>query len=92
MATIEAHQEQSTHVEVLLDRRVRYQKHKPGAHLSLERMPQGVFRIDSINQFGSRISINGGAIVLEAAPTVVERRGRIALLLPTGEELYFYAE
>jgi hypothetical protein len=92
VATVEAHQEQTTSVQVLLDRMVRYQKHKPGAHLSLERMPKEVFRIESIHQFGSRIIINGGAIALESAPAVVERGGRIALLLPTGEELYFYAE
>jgi hypothetical protein len=92
MATVEAHQDCSAAVERLLGRRVRYQKHKPGRHLSLERMPQGVFQIETVHRFGTRIIVNDGAIVMEGAPTVMERRGRIALLLETGEELYFFAE
>jgi len=92
MATVEAHQEVPTTVDVLLGRNVRYQKHKPGRALSVEGVPEGVFQIESLHRFGHRIVINGGMIVMETAPTVVERRGRIALLLPTGEELYFYAE
>lgn len=93
MATsVEAHQTSTTLVQVLLERRVRYQKHKPGRNLSLERVPEGFFQIDSIHQFGNRIVINDGIIVMEVAPTVMMRRGRIALLLPTGEELYFIIE
>jgi hypothetical protein len=92
MATVEAHQDCPANVGQLLGRRVRYQKHKPGRHLSLERMPQGVFQIESVYRFGTRIIVNDGAIVMESAPTVMERAGRIALLLATGEELYFYAE
>lgn len=92
MATVEAHQDLSTNVEMLLGRKLIYQKHKPGKNLSLERMPKTAFRIDSIHQFGSRIILNDGVIVMENAPTVIERKGRIALLLPTGEELYFYSE
>ena len=90
--TIEAHQTSTTLVQVLLERRVRYQKHKPGNNLSVERMPEGVFQIDSIHQFRERIIINDGIIVMEVAPAVMMRRGRIALLLPTGEELYFVIE
>ncbi|MFY0545776.1 hypothetical protein [Brevibacillus sp. H7] len=92
MATVEAHQEFSTTVEQLLGRVVRYQKHKPGRHLSLERVPQGYFQIESVHRFGSRIILNDGTIVLESAPTVMERGRRIALLLTTGEELYFFVE
>lgn len=92
MATVEAHQEPATFVEQLLGKRVKYQKHKPGKNLLLKRVPQDGFRIETIHQFGSRIIINDGDIVLEIAPTVMERRGRIALLLPTGEEIYFYQE
>lgn len=92
MATVEAHQDFSTNVEVLLGCRVSYQKHKPGKHLSVERLPKGVFLIDSIHQFGKRIIVNDGSIVMEIAPTVIQRGGRIALLLPTGEELYLLVE
>ncbi|MEJ8547129.1 hypothetical protein [Brevibacillus borstelensis] len=92
MATVEAHQDRSTGVEVLLGRLVRYQKHKPGRHLSVDRMPKGTFRIESVNRFGERIILNDGIVVMEAAPTVIERGGRIALLLATGEELYFTVE
>jgi hypothetical protein len=92
MATVEAHQDCFTTVEQLLGRRVRYQKHKPGRHLSLERMPQGQFQIETAHRFGTRIILNDGLIVMEGAPTVMERGGRIALLLETGEELYFFAE
>ena len=92
MATVEAHQVCSASVEQLLGRRVRYQKHKPGRHLSVERMPRENFRIDTVNRFGSRVVLNDGAIVMESAPTVMERKGRIALLLATGEELYFTVE
>lgn len=92
MATVEAHQDCSANVELLLGRRVRYQKHKPGRHLSLDRMPQGVFQIESVYRFGSRVVLNDGAVTMESAPTVMERGGRIALLLATGEELYFFAE
>lgn len=92
MATVEAHRMCSTSVEQLLGRRVCYQKHKPGRYLSLERVPRGIFQIDSVHQFGSRVVLNDGVVVMENAPTVIERRGRIALLLATGEELYFTAE
>lgn len=92
MATVEAHQELSTNVEMLLGRKVCYQKHKPGRNLSVERMPKGFFRIESIAQFGNRFILNDGAIVMENAPTVIERGGRVALLLTTGEELFFYTE
>lgn len=92
MATVEAHQVCSASVEQLLGRRVRYQKHKPGRYLSVERVPQEVFQIKSVNRFGSRVVLNDGAIVMENAPTVMERGGRIALLLTTGEELYFTVE
>jgi hypothetical protein len=92
LATVEAHQDRSTGVDVLLGRRVRYQKHKPGRHLSVDRMPQGTFRIESVNRFGERIVLNDGIVVMESAPTVIERGGRIALLLATGEELYFFVE
>ncbi|HZG16172.1 MAG TPA: hypothetical protein VE710_14305 [Candidatus Bathyarchaeia archaeon] len=92
MATVEAHQEPATFVEQLLGKRVRYQKHKPGKNLLMERVPKGVFQIEKIHQFGDRIILNDGDIVMEIAPTVMERGGRMALLLPTGEELYFYTE
>lgn len=92
MATVEAHQHCSASVEQLLGKRVRYQKHKPGRHLSLERMPEGAFQIETVHRFGSRVVLNDGVIVLENAPTVMERGGRIALLLATGEELYFMKE
>jgi hypothetical protein len=55
-------------------------------------MPQGTFRIESVNRFGERIVLNDGIVVMESAPTVIERGGRIALLLATGEELYFFVE
>lgn len=92
MATVEAHQDLSTDVEMLLGRKVCYQKHKPGKHLSVEMMPKGFFQIESIAHFGSRIVVNDGVIVMENAPAVIERRGRIALLLHTGEELFLYTE
>ncbi|EST51705.1 hypothetical protein T458_25295 [Brevibacillus panacihumi W25] len=93
MATVEAHHDVcSTDVEQLLGRRVRYQKHKPGRYLSLERIPLVAFQIDTVNRFGSRVVLNDGAVVMESAPTVMERAGRIALLLATGEELYFTVE
>lgn len=92
MATVEAHHDTSTFVEQLLGRRVRYQKHKPGSNLLLKRMPKEAFQIETIHQFGNRIIMNDGDIVMEIAPTVMERRGRMALLLETGEELYFYIE
>ncbi|QRG67842.1 hypothetical protein [Brevibacillus choshinensis] len=92
MATVEAHQHCSATVEQLLGRRVRYQKHKPGRHLSVERLPKDVFQIESVHRFGSRVILNDGVIVMEDAPTVIERGGRIALLLATGEELYFVKE
>jgi len=92
MATVEAHQEPATFVEQLLGKRVSYQKHKPGKNLLLKRVPKGVFQIEKIHQFGDRIILNDGDIVMEIAPTVMERGGRLALLLPTGEELYFYTE
>jgi hypothetical protein len=92
MATVEAHRNFSTGVELLLGRIVRYQKHKPGKHLSLERMPRDGFRIESVNRFGNRVVINDGIVVMEGAPTVMERGGRLALLLATGEELYFTVE
>jgi hypothetical protein len=92
MATVEAHQHRSATVEQLLGRRVRYQKHKPGRYLSLERVPQGTFQIETVHRFGSRVVLNDGVIVMEDAPTVMERGGRIALLLATGEELYFTTE
>lgn len=92
MATVEAHQDFSTAVEELLGRIVRYQKHKPGKHLSMERVPQTFFQIESVNRFGNRVILNDGMIVMEGAPTVMERGGRIALLLATGEELYFFVE
>lgn len=82
MATVEAHQDRSTGVDVLLGRRVRYQKHKPGRHLSVDRMPQGTFRIESVNRFGERIVLNDGIVVMESAPTVIER----------GEELLFCSQ
>ncbi|UFJ40586.1 hypothetical protein LOK74_21620 [Brevibacillus humidisoli] len=88
--TVEAHHASTMTVEALLGRRVRYQKHKPGKSLSVERVPAGFFQIESIHRFGNRIVVNDGMIVMETAPTVMERRGRIALLFPTGEELYFY--
>lgn len=90
MATVNAHQVLPTPVERLLGRMVCYQKHKPGKHLSVERLPQGFFQITAVHRFGDSIIMNDGLIVMEAAPAVVERKGRIALLLPTGEELYFY--
>ncbi len=90
MATVEAHQEADTFVEQLLGKRVKYQKHRPGRNLLLKKVPEDVFQIETIHQFGKRIIINDGEIVMEIAPTVMKRRGRIALLLPTGEELYFY--
>jgi hypothetical protein len=92
MATVEAHHVCSAGVEQLLGRRVCYQKHKPGRYLSVERVPQGVFQIDSVNRFGSRVVLNDGVVVMENAPTVIERKGRIALLLATGEELFFTVE
>lgn len=92
MATVEAHRNFTIGVEQLLGRLVRYQKHKPGMHLSLERMPQERFRIESVNRFGNRVVINDGVVVMEGAPTVMERQGRLALLLATGEELYFIVE
>lgn len=93
MATIEAHRTSTTMlVQVLLDRRIRYHKHKPGINLSLERMPEDFFQVVSIHQFGDRIVINDGIVVMEVAPAVFMRRGRVALLLPTGEELYFFVE
>ncbi|RNB77796.1 hypothetical protein EDM59_30470 [Brevibacillus nitrificans] len=93
MATVEAHQPRSAaKVEQLLGRTVRYQKHKPGRHLSVERLPKESFQIEAIHRFGSRVVLNDGLIVMEDAPTVMERRGRIGLLLTTGEELYFTVE
>lgn len=92
MATVEAHQQCSTSVEQLLGRQVRYQKHKPGRYLSMERFPQGAFQIETVHRFGDRVILNDGLIVMENAPTVMERGGRIALLFATGEELYFLAE
>ncbi|MFM1655037.1 hypothetical protein ACI7RC_23525 [Brevibacillus sp. B_LB10_24] len=92
MATMEAHQVHSTAVEMLLGRQVRYQKHKPGKSLLLKGIPEGFFQIDSISRFGDRIVMNDGAIVMESAPTVIQRKGRIVLFLPTGEELYFFTE
>lgn len=92
MATVEAHQLCSASVEQLLGKRVSYQKHKPGRHLSVERMPQGVFQIETVHRFGDRVVINDGVIVMENAPAVMERGGRMALLLTTGEELYFIVE
>ncbi|GAA4721503.1 hypothetical protein [Brevibacillus fulvus] len=92
MATVEAHQEVPTSMGLLLGKRLIYQKHKPGKCLSVERLPREAFQIESIRQFGSRIIINDGMLVLESIPTVTERKGRIALLLPTGEELYFYVD
>ncbi|GED61255.1 hypothetical protein ABE237_22645 [Brevibacillus formosus] len=92
MATVEAHQKCSASVEQLLGRQVRYQKHKPGRHLSVERVPQGAFQIESVHRFGDRVVLNDGLIVMENAPTVMERGGRIALLFATGEELYFVTE
>ncbi|WP_126424722.1 hypothetical protein [Brevibacillus marinus] len=86
--TVEAHHATTMTVEQLLGRLVRYQKHKPGAYLSLERMPAGFFQIESVHRFGNRIVVNDGMIVMETDPTVMERGGRIALLFPTGEELY----
>lgn len=86
--TVEAHHATTMKVEQLLGRHVRYQKHKPGRSLSLERMPAGFFQIESVHRFGNRIVVNDGMIVMENDPTVMERRGRIALLFPTGEELY----
>ncbi len=90
MATVNAHQSRTTRVEELLGRTVCYQKHKPGKHLSLERMPEGDFQIESVRQFGDCLIVNDGVIVMEGAPTVMLRRGRLALLLSTGEELYFH--
>ena len=93
MATVEAHQPRSAaKVEQLLGRTVRYQKHKPGRHLSVERLPKESFQIETIHRFGSRVVLNDGIIVMENAPTVMERGGRIALLFATGEELYLMAE
>jgi len=89
MATVEAHQTQFTSVEMLLGSTLCYQKHKPGKYLSLDRVPKGFFQIHSIQHFGNRLILNDGVIVLEGAPTVISRKGRLALLLPTGEELYF---
>ncbi len=92
MATVEAHQAQSATVEMLLGSMVCYQKHKPGRNLSLDRLPNGYFQITSIHQFGNRIIFNDGVIVMEGDPTVMCRKGRLALLLPTGEELYFFVQ
>ncbi|MFD2369652.1 hypothetical protein ACFSO0_06710 [Brevibacillus sp. GCM10020057] len=93
MATVEAHQDCSaTTAEQLLGRRVRYQKHKPGRHLSVERLPKESVQIETVHRFGCRIVFNDGMIVMENAPTVMERGGRIALLLATGEELYLLTE
>ena len=92
MATVEAHQLYSVPVEQLLGRTVRYQKHKPGRHLSVERLPRESFQIETVHRFGSRVVLNDGAIVMEDAPTVMERGGRIAFLLATGEELYLLTE
>jgi len=92
MATVEAHQQCSVFMEQLLGRTVRYQKHKPGSNLSVERLPEGKFQIESVHRFGNRVVLNDGVIVMENAPTVMERGGRIALLFATGEELYFVAE
>lgn len=92
MATVNAHQTHSRSVEVLLGRTVRYQKHKPGRHLLLKRLPKEAFQIASIKRFGNRLVFNDGVIVMEGVPTVIERKGRIALLFSTGEELYFFAE
>ena len=89
MATVEAHQVLSTSVECLLGKEVRYQKHKPGTNLLVKRVPNEFFQISTIRQFGNRTIINDGDIVLEGAPTVMLRKGRIAILLATGEELYF---
>lgn len=92
MATVEAHQDVSTFSQMLLGKRVRYQKHKPGNSLLLKRIPRDAFQIESVYQFGECMIINDGVIVMEYAPAVVERRGRLALLLPTGEEIYFFVE
>ncbi len=93
MATVGTHQEQSTGVEVLLGQKVSYQKHKPGANLSVERLDrEEVIQIDSVNRFGNRIVVNDGAIVMEDVPAVMMRGGRVAFLLPTGEELYLTME
>ncbi|GEB35339.1 MULTISPECIES: hypothetical protein [Brevibacillus] len=92
MATVEAHHKCSASVEQLLGRQVRYQKHKPGRHLSLERLSLGSFRIETVHRFGDRVVLNDGLIVMENAPAVMERGGRIALLFATGEELYLNAE
>ncbi|MGZ0051297.1 hypothetical protein [Brevibacillus gelatini] len=92
MATVEAHHQRSASVEQLLGRHVRYQKHKPGRHLLLKRLPLGSFQIETVHRFGERVVLNDGLIVMENAPTVMERGGRIALLFATGEELYLKAE
>jgi len=93
MATVEAHHDCSAaKVEQLLGRKVRYQKHKPGRHLSVERLPRECIQIETVHRFGCRVVFNDGMIVMENAPTVMERGGRIALLLSTGEELYLMAE
>lgn len=89
MATVEAHHVQAISLELLLDRMVCYQKHKPGNHLFLDRMPDGFFKITTVRRFGDRTILNDGVIVLVGVPTVVIRGGRAALLLPTGEELFF---
>ncbi|WP_232699071.1 hypothetical protein [Brevibacillus daliensis] len=88
MATVHAYVTNALTVDSLIGIAVRYQKHKPGNKLLLEAMPKGTFRIQSVRQFGEYLLINDGEIMLEGAPTVGMRNGRIALLLPTGEELY----
>ncbi|MCG7319069.1 MULTISPECIES: hypothetical protein [Brevibacillus] len=88
MATVIAHTTQALTLETIIGLQVRYQKHRPGAFLSVEEMPKGAFPIESVHQFGKHMVINDGLIMMESAPTVIIRNGRIAFLLPTGEELY----
>ncbi|QDX92011.1 hypothetical protein EEL32_16120 [Brevibacillus laterosporus] len=88
MATVIAHTTHALTVDMLIGHQVRYQKHRPGTYLSVEGMPKGTFPIESVHQFGKYMVVNDGSIMMEGAPTVIIRNGRIAFLLPTGEELY----
>lgn len=92
MATVESHREEHTELEELVGLTVHYQKHKPGSNLNVESVPESPFRIESITRFGKRVVINDGEIVMEDVPTVMMRGGRVAFLLHSGEELYFFVE
>lgn len=92
MATVKSRQEEYTEMEMLVGLTVRYQKHKPGNNLNVERLPKESFRIEKIHRFGNRVVVNDGIIVMEDVPAVIMRGSRAAFLLPTGEEIYFFVE